>query len=208
MLELIRYDLQDPCEWKHFCGLFSSYLAEVCDEEEYQENIDDLHDETLNRQMIEQTLQRHNPYFVMKIVRNGKCVGIISYSYNEDRHDGFINNFYICPEHRNEGVGSSVYRMVEAQLTSLGAMRVALVPVETARHFYVRNGFAPTGRNADGEQIYCKMIVSCGNCEINPIPKGCISVGAALRRWPGNHRHGEMAGAGALSRKNRQPEWR
>lgn len=66
MLKLIRFDLCKSAEWEHFYNLFAAYLAEVCDEEEYQENIDDLHNEALNRQMIEQTLQAHNPYFVMR----------------------------------------------------------------------------------------------------------------------------------------------
>lgn len=158
MLELIRYDLRNPCEWNSFYRLFSSYLAEVCDEEEYRENINDLHDAECNRQMLAQTLQQHNPYFVMQIVLNSKCVGLISYSYNEERRAGFINNFYICPEHRNAGIGSSVYRMAEAQLKSLGTMLIELVPVEKARTFYVRNGFTPSRITADGEQVYQKTV--------------------------------------------------
>ena len=93
MIELIRFDLQKKDECDDFYDLFSSYLSEVCDEEEYQENIDDLHNDELNAQMIEQTLQEHNPYFVMRIVENEVCVGLISYSYDEERNKGFINNF-------------------------------------------------------------------------------------------------------------------
>ena len=62
----------------------------MCDEEEYQENIDDLHNDELNAQMIEQTLQEHNPYFVMRIVENEVCVGLISYSYDEERNKGLL----------------------------------------------------------------------------------------------------------------------
>lgn len=95
MIELIRFDLQKKDEWDNFYDWFSSYLSEVCDEEEYQENIDDLHNDELNAQMIEQTLQEHNPYFVMRIVENEVCVGLISYSYDEERNKGFYNNFYV-----------------------------------------------------------------------------------------------------------------
>lgn len=101
MIELIRFDLQKKDEWDDFYDWFSSYLSEVCDEEEYQENIDDLHNDELNAQMIEQTLQEHNPYFVMRIVENEVCVGLISYSYDEERNKGFINNFYVCTERRS-----------------------------------------------------------------------------------------------------------
>lgn len=157
MPELIRYDLRNPCEWDQFYNLFSAYLAEVCDEEEYQENINELHDEELNRQLIAQTLRQHNPYFVMQIVSGGECAGIISYSYNEEQRCGFINNFYIRPENRNTGIGSSVYRIVEAQLKSLGAVLVELIPVGKALHFYIRNGFTPSRTTVDGEQVYRKI---------------------------------------------------
>lgn len=112
----------------------------------------------VNRQMLAQTLQQHNPYFVMQIVLNGKCIGLISYSYHEERRAGFINNFYICPKYRNAGIGSSVYRMAEAQLKSLGTMLIELIPVKKALPFYVRNGFTPSRTTADGEQVYQKTV--------------------------------------------------
>ena len=83
MLKLISFDLQSSEEWEKFYEIFSAYLEEVCDEEEYKENIDDLNDEKLNDQMIRQTLQKHDPYFVRKIVFNEIVVGLISYSYND-----------------------------------------------------------------------------------------------------------------------------
>lgn len=76
MLKLVCFDLRNPDEWEQFYNLFSTYLFEVCDEEEYRENIDDLHDEKLNRQMIEQTLQKKNPYFIMQIRLDERCIGL------------------------------------------------------------------------------------------------------------------------------------
>ena len=158
MLKLVRFDLRDPAAWDEFYNLFSAYLAEVCDEDEYQDNIADLHDDTLNGQMIAQTLQEHNPYFVMRIVLNEECVGLISYSYNENRFLGFINNFYVCPEQRSTGKGTTVYHMVENHMWQLGAKQVELIPVGKAQQFYIRNGFAPTRTTVDGEQVYGKTI--------------------------------------------------
>lgn len=158
MLELVRFDFRNSCEWDLFYNLFSAYLAEVCDEEEYQENIADLHDDTLNNQMIEQTLQEHNPYFVMRILLDGKSIGLISYFYDEEYHIGFVNNFFICAEHRNAGIGSAAYSMVENHLINLGANRCELIPVGKAQQFYVRNGFIPSHTTADGEQVYQKLI--------------------------------------------------
>lgn len=159
MLELIRFDLRNPCEWDRFYDLFTAYLEEVCDEEEYRENIEDLHDDALNRQMIEQTMQEHNPYFVMQIVLDGKCVGLISYTYVEEQRYGFINNFFVCPEQRHAGIGTAAYSIVENSLIKLGANHVALVPVEKARPFYIRNGFMPSGMTADEGQVYRKQLI-------------------------------------------------
>ena len=158
MLKLVRFDLRNPAEWDEFYNLFAAYLAEVCEDDEYQDNIADLHDEKLNSQMIEQTLQEHNPYFVMRIVLSEECVGLISYSYNEKCFLGFINNFYVCPEQRSTGIGSSVCRMVETHLSELGARQVDLIPVGKAQPFYVRNGFSHSSTTADGEIVYSKPI--------------------------------------------------
>ncbi len=158
MIELIRFDLQKKEEWDDFYDLFSSYLSEVCDEKEYQENIDDLHNDKLNAQMIEQTLKKCDPYFVMRIVENAVCVGLISYSYDEERNAGFINNFYVCKERRSSGVGSAAYRMVENHFRSLGAKHIELVPVGKAEHFYFRNGFELFRTLLDGERVFGKVI--------------------------------------------------
>ena len=158
MIELIPYNLQKKDEWDDFYGLFGLYLSEVCDEEEYQENIDDLHNDELNAQMINQTLQEHNPYFVMRIVENKVCVGLISYSYHEEYSKGFIHNFYVCSERRNSGVGSATLQMVGNHLQSLGAKYIELVPTSTAERFYIRNGFALSRTSANGEQVFGKVI--------------------------------------------------
>ena len=158
MIELIRFDLQKKDEWDDFFGLFSSYLSEVCDEEEYKENIDDLHNDELNAEMIGQTLQEHDPYFIMRIAENKVCVGLISYSYHEECSKGFINNFYVCAERRSSGVGSAVYRMVENHLRSLGAKYIELEPVNMAERFYIRNGFEFSRTSSDGERVFAKVI--------------------------------------------------
>ena len=158
MLELIRFNLQNKREWDNFFDLFSSYLQEVCDEEEYQENIADLHNDRLNAQMIEQTLQEHNPYFVMRIMDCDVCKGLVSYSYIEDRNQGFINNFFMRKEYRCSGIGSAVCRIVENHLSSLGAKYIELVPVRKAEGFYLRNGFCFSRISSDGDRVFCKEI--------------------------------------------------
>ncbi|MDE6580033.1 MAG: GNAT family N-acetyltransferase [Ruminiclostridium sp.] len=158
MLRLLSFNLQNSEEWEKFYEIFSAYLEEVCDEEEYKENIDDLHNEKLNNQMIEQTQQRHIPYFVRQIVLDETVVGLISYSYNEEKNLGFINNFYIYPKHRNAGIGTSAYMMAETHLKELGSAHIELIPVCKAKQFYIRNGFDVFRAADDGEWIYRKTI--------------------------------------------------
>lgn len=158
MIELTRFNLLDEAEWTYFYDLFRLYLSEVCDEKEYQENIADLHDDKLNEQMIAQTLQEHNPYFVMRIMKDRVCAGLISYSFDEEHHKGFINNFFVCPKYRNSGIGSITYRMVENHLQSLGAKYVELIPAGKAERFYLHNGFGLSRISPDGERIFCKDI--------------------------------------------------
>lgn len=94
----------------------------------------------------------------MRIVLNEESVGLITYSYNEKCFLGFINNFYVCPEQRSKGIGSTVLRMVETHLSELGAKQVDLNPEEKAKPFYVRNGFVQTRTTIDGEQVFGKKI--------------------------------------------------
>jgi len=156
MLNLVRFDL--PCEWEQFYKLFAEYLAEVCDKDEYLENINDLQNDDLNRGLIEQMRSEHNPYFIMRIELDGKCIGLISYSYHEDRRLGFINNFYIREEYRNSGIGSAAYKIAESRLKILGANEIELIPVGKAQTFYTRNGFAPSRISAEGENVFSKKL--------------------------------------------------
>ena len=158
VLKLIRFDLRKSEEWAEFYDLFTAYLAEVCDEEEYRENIADLHDDALNQQLIQQTQDANRPYLIQRIVRNGECVGMISCAFDSQSRRGFINNFYVRPEHRKQGIGVSAYAAMEAQLRELGAAHVELMPVETAVGFYERMGFASSGITAEGERVYGKEI--------------------------------------------------
>lgn len=158
MLELTPFNLQKKCEWNQFFDLFSLYLHEVCDEEEYQENITDLHDDKLNAQMVEQTLMEHNPYFVMRIIENGVCKGLVSYSYNEEQRRGFVNNFFVRREYRCSGLGSAVYKIVENHLFSLGAKYIELIPVVKAECFYIRNGFRFSRISSNGERVFSREI--------------------------------------------------
>lgn len=158
MLKLIRFDLRRREEWAEFYDLFTAYLAEVCDEEEYRENVADLHDNALNQQLIQQTLDASRPYFIQRIVYDGECAGMISCAFDARSRRGFINNFYVCPAHRRAGIGAAACRLVEDQLRELGAAHMELIPVDGAVGFYKRIGFAPLRITSEGERVYRKDI--------------------------------------------------
>ncbi len=158
MPKLLRFDLRDKDEKSLFDKMFIEYLKEVCDPDEFCEELDDLHNDELDRQMVEQTLREHNPYFVMKILHEEKCVGFVTYIYRETERIGFINNFYIYPQYRNKGLGTSVYLLVEERLKTSGATYIELNPIENAKRFYARHGFSPSRTAPNGEIIYRKTL--------------------------------------------------
>ncbi|MBM7772493.1 GNAT superfamily N-acetyltransferase [Actinokineospora baliensis] len=56
---------------------------------------------------------------------------------------GYISNFYVLPEHRNEGVGAQLIKAALDYADSVGYVRVVLSPTERAIPFYQRAGFGP-----------------------------------------------------------------
>ena len=144
MVELKRFDLRNPDEMAQFNSYFIEYLVEVCDEEEYQENVKDMQDEELNRQMIAQTLSEHNPYYIMKILSDNAYVGFISYSYNES--------------FRRSGTGAKALGLAENHIKSHGGTLMELIPVDGAEGFYLRDGYGASRVNANHETVYAKRI--------------------------------------------------
>ena len=158
MVELKRFDLRNPDEMAQFNSYFIEYLVEVCDEEEYQENVKDMQDEELNRQMIAQTLSEHNPYYIMKILSDNAYVGFISYSYNESLHRGFVNNLYVRKDFRRSGTGAKALGLAENHIKSHGGTLMELIPVDGAEGFYLRDGYGASRVNANHETVYANRI--------------------------------------------------
>ncbi|GAB6880633.1 hypothetical protein JCM17823_29070 [Halorubrum gandharaense] len=78
-------------------------------------------------------------------------IGFVSFSlehggYERDRRRGVVENLYVVPEHRGEGVGSALLDAAERALAESGAETVALealVDNERARAFYRDHGYDP-----------------------------------------------------------------
>lgn len=157
VLQLTPFVLRLPKDWELFYQLFTAYLAEVCNEEEYAENMADLQDADLNAQLIRQTFQEKDPYFVLKIEQDGGTAGLVSFSYREEQREVFLNNLYILPQYRKAGLGTAVCKTVENRAVVLGACQIRLAPVENARGFYLRLGFRPEEGTPEG-QAFVKEI--------------------------------------------------
>ena len=78
-------------------------------------------------------------------------LGFVSFSlehggYERDRRRGVVENLYVVPEHRGEGIGSALLDAAERALAESGAETVALealVDNERARAFYRDHGYDP-----------------------------------------------------------------
>ncbi|WP_137287272.1 GNAT family N-acetyltransferase [Halorussus salinisoli] len=72
--------------------------------------------------------------------------GIESNSYEQDATRGLVQNIYVVPDRRDEGIGSDLLRAAEERLVESGADTLALEMMaanDDARRFYRRHGYAP-----------------------------------------------------------------
>lgn len=143
MLHLTPFSLTWDGDWALFARLMEAYLLEVCPPEEAAQEIAELHDKALSRELLRQSLRTRDPYCVMRIMQDRTCVGLITFSYTEAEHSGFINNLYIEPSHRGQGHGAQAVLLAEKHLRSLGARSIALRPEAKAVPLYRRCGYAP-----------------------------------------------------------------
>lgn len=141
MLKLTPFSLTWDGDWRQFTQLMEAYLAEICPPEEAAREIRELHDPVLSAELIRQSYRTHDPYCVMRIVEGKVCIGLITFSCSGE--SGFINNLYIKPARRGQGLGTEALRLAEKHLRGLGARECALRPEEKALSLYRRCGYAP-----------------------------------------------------------------
>lgn len=76
----------------------------------------------------------------------GRVVGFIMFapmdmkSWFFETRVGFIREFWVAPERRNQGLGGELLAQAEAWLTGKGIRR-AILTTDTAPAFYVRHGY-------------------------------------------------------------------
>ena len=105
-----------------------------------------------NRSQIRDTLHRHavtGGAFVARAA--GDIVGFVTFEYASDAFEtdverGVVQNLYVRPERRNDGIGRALLERAERELTENGVDVVtveAMAANEAARRFYRRQGYDP-----------------------------------------------------------------
>jgi ribosomal protein S18 acetylase RimI-like enzyme len=102
-----------------------------------------------NAQKIRKSILYHIVNDTLLIAVEDDIVGFVMFSvedggYEQDRRRGLIENLYVRPERRNDGVGSALIDAAESRLHDREVEAIALevlVENERAREFYSEHGY-------------------------------------------------------------------
>jgi ribosomal protein S18 acetylase RimI-like enzyme len=105
-----------------------------------------------NRTAVREAIARRAVEGGLLVARDpaGEVVGFVTFAlrsstYEADVTRGIVENIYVEPDRRGEGVGSALLGEAEARLAEEGATAVTLEVMadnEAARRFYRRHGYA------------------------------------------------------------------
>lgn len=104
-----------------------------------------------NSNRVRKSILYHVVNDTVLVALDDDILGFVMFStedggYAQDRERGIIENLYVRPEHRNDGVGSALLGAAETRLRDAGVETIALevlAPNERARKFYARHGYNP-----------------------------------------------------------------
>jgi len=104
-----------------------------------------------NRQQIREAIVRHIVSDTLLVARADDIVGFVMFTVENGGYDqrvtrGVVENLYVEPPLRNEGIGAALLERAEQRLVELGADRVALEVMadnRDARRFYRDQGYDP-----------------------------------------------------------------
>ncbi|MFB6074049.1 MAG: GNAT family N-acetyltransferase [Haloarculaceae archaeon] len=106
-----------------------------------------------NRGVVREAAVRHAVAGGLLVARDGDrgVVGFVMFEVESGRYEqavarGLVRNLYVCPEYRNDGLGSDLLTAAEARLVDRGVDVVGLEAMaenEAARRFYRRHGYEP-----------------------------------------------------------------
>jgi ribosomal protein S18 acetylase RimI-like enzyme len=104
-----------------------------------------------NRTQIREKVVRHAVDDAVLVARDDGIVGFVTFDiqtgvFEQDCARGIVENIFVRPERRGEGIGSALLAAAERRLTARGIDVISLEVMadnETAREFYRRAGYAP-----------------------------------------------------------------
>jgi len=102
-----------------------------------------------NRGVIRDELTRHAITDRLVVARDAGLVGFVMFTIDRGSYEmgvtqGIVENLYVMPDRRDEGIGSELLARAEQRLEALGAETVVLEAMadnESARRFYRRHGY-------------------------------------------------------------------
>lgn len=105
-----------------------------------------------NRALVRESISRHVVTGRIRVARaDDRLVGFVMFTLESDTLErtltrGLVENLYVVPDRRGEGIGTRLLEVAEAELRDEGATVVALDVLadnEAARKFYRSNGYEP-----------------------------------------------------------------
>jgi len=119
----------------------------------------DTHDSHLlaepNRTRVRERLARYATTGKLLVARSPdgerRIVGFVTFLVKTDQYEvdcrrGLVENLYVVPDRRGEGIGSALLTRAEQRLREAGAEVISLEAMadnEAARRFYRRHGYEP-----------------------------------------------------------------
>jgi ribosomal protein S18 acetylase RimI-like enzyme len=104
-----------------------------------------------NRTQIREKVVRQTVDDTVLVARDGSVVGFVTFDvqtavFEQDCARGVVENIFVRPDRRGEGIGSALLAAAERRLAARGVDVISLEVMadnETARRFYRRAGYAP-----------------------------------------------------------------
>ncbi len=104
-----------------------------------------------NRTQIRESITRHIVGDRLLVARDEEVLGFVMFglesgTYEQSLTRGIVENLYVVPERRSEGIGSTLLEAAEDRLRERGVDAVALEVMmanESARSFYRDHGYTP-----------------------------------------------------------------
>ena len=150
--DVLISDFSDPV----FQTAFKQYFADI------EVNVKDW--DGLFREMNEETEGKKNAAYVRRLA-DGGVVGFILFipiwftSWFFEETCGFIREFWVAEEFRNQGHGSELIALAEQHFLE-NSICTSILTTDTAERFYERHGYvkAPGCRAKNQDEVFAKRL--------------------------------------------------